>query len=286
MACHSSKRPRELEEITSYNEDTSRDTKKHRPLPLRSSPRSNQRLKSAETIQPIFFSALTPVDSSEDEDVFSKRFRTELDKANPQQPQKFYAPNLALDASMDIDTCEDIEDMDQGNFSPLPIAGFDNDISQSLHTPYNITYQPLSAGHIAPLPDARDSLPRTKIISQSDYTLCPSKIPRGASWRSPRLPSPVSDNGDTRGKDVTGDTEMADDTPSQHSPMMISAAVEAEAADMRKRLSSLDLPDQSNVESASSVKSTKKLAFSMGYRADCDKCRRRVPGHYSHIIRG
>ncbi|KAK2765216.1 hypothetical protein FQN54_008915 [Arachnomyces sp. PD_36] len=28
-----------------------------------------------------------------------------------------------------------------------------------------------------------------------------------------------------------------------------------------------------------------KISFSMGYRADCDKCQRKVPGHYSHIVR-
>jgi hypothetical protein len=28
-----------------------------------------------------------------------------------------------------------------------------------------------------------------------------------------------------------------------------------------------------------------KIVFSMGYRADCDKCREKVPGHYSHILR-
>ncbi|KAM0142733.1 hypothetical protein ACHAP3_001839 [Botrytis cinerea] len=27
-----------------------------------------------------------------------------------------------------------------------------------------------------------------------------------------------------------------------------------------------------------------KKSFSMGYRADCDKCRNKVPGHFSHII--
>ena len=26
--------------------------------------------------------------------------------------------------------------------------------------------------------------------------------------------------------------------------------------------------------------------LSMGYRADCDKCRARVPGHYTHVLRG
>jgi hypothetical protein len=28
-----------------------------------------------------------------------------------------------------------------------------------------------------------------------------------------------------------------------------------------------------------------KVILSMGFRADCDKCRSRVPGHYSHILR-
>lgn len=30
-------------------------------------------------------------------------------------------------------------------------------------------------------------------------------------------------------------------------------------------------------------KKTKK-SFTMGYRADCEKCRMKVPGHFSHII--
>lgn len=29
----------------------------------------------------------------------------------------------------------------------------------------------------------------------------------------------------------------------------------------------------------------RKVMFSMGYRADCEKCRNKVPGHYNHIIR-
>lgn len=27
-----------------------------------------------------------------------------------------------------------------------------------------------------------------------------------------------------------------------------------------------------------------KRGFSMGYRSDCEKCRMKVPGHFSHII--
>lgn len=33
-----------------------------------------------------------------------------------------------------------------------------------------------------------------------------------------------------------------------------------------------------------SVNTGAKRSFSMGYRADCEKCRMKVPGHFSHII--
>ncbi|KAL2807872.1 hypothetical protein BJX63DRAFT_411045 [Aspergillus granulosus] len=290
MAFHTSKRPREHEELTAYDEEISRETKKHRPLPLRSSPRSNQRLKIAATAEPTLFPALTPVDSSKDEDMFSKRFFIESDSANAQQPQEFHDPRMDLDASMDIDICGDIGDMDEGSTGPSSIARFDNDTHQSLPTPYNIASQSPNAGHFASL--SSTSVQTTDspgpMVGARD-TLCPPFALPTMQWRSPRLPSPVSDNGDTRSKHTSGDTEMADDMPShsqQSPPLLNSAAVEAETAVMRKRLSSLDLPDQGNAEPTSSVKSAKKLAFSMGYRADCDKCRRRVPGHYSHIIRG
>ena len=33
------------------------------------------------------------------------------------------------------------------------------------------------------------------------------------------------------------------------------------------------------------VEGGSKVVFSMGFRADCEKCRERVPGHYSHVLR-
>lgn len=27
-----------------------------------------------------------------------------------------------------------------------------------------------------------------------------------------------------------------------------------------------------------------KRGFSMGYRADCERCRMKVPGHFSHVV--
>ncbi|KAL3463165.1 hypothetical protein BJX64DRAFT_257726 [Aspergillus heterothallicus] len=286
MACYSSKRPREHEEYTGCNEGGFRETKKHRPLPLRSSPRSNRRLKIVGTSEPTYFPALTPIDSSEDENMFSKRYCTESNSINPQQkPQEPCGPGMDLDIAMDMDTCEDA-DMYGGNTSPLT-ACF---TPQFLTTPYDITCQQVNAGTITTIiPSAlAQTTNASETMDGARDALCPPSHPplRTKTWRSPRLPSPVSDNGDTHDKDSSGDTEMAEDTPSQQPPSLNSASVEAEAAAMRKRLSSLDLPDQGTADATPSAKPVKKLAFSMGYRADCDKCRRRVPGHYSHITRG
>lgn len=38
-------------------------------------------------------------------------------------------------------------------------------------------------------------------------------------------------------------------------------------------------------EEAASIQTRGKAKLLMGYRADCEKCRARVPGHYNHVIR-
>ena len=38
-------------------------------------------------------------------------------------------------------------------------------------------------------------------------------------------------------------------------------------------------------EEAASIQTRSKAKLLMGYRADCEKCRARVPGHYNHVIR-
>lgn len=39
-----------------------------------------------------------------------------------------------------------------------------------------------------------------------------------------------------------------------------------------------------NPTNADMLQRQKKASIAMGFRADCDKCQRRVPGHYSHIV--
>jgi hypothetical protein len=41
----------------------------------------------------------------------------------------------------------------------------------------------------------------------------------------------------------------------------------------------------SNPSDVTARSSRMKVSIAMGFRADCDKCQRHVPGHYSHIIR-
>ena len=43
--------------------------------------------------------------------------------------------------------------------------------------------------------------------------------------------------------------------------------------------------DQQNGRSGDESGAPRAGRLTMGYRADCDKCVRRVPGHYSHIVR-
>ncbi|KAL3478237.1 hypothetical protein BJX99DRAFT_109743 [Aspergillus californicus] len=271
MFAQPSKRQRDQEEPTSsYNEDLVRERKKHRPLPLRSPPKSSQRSNSIGTHPQTPLLALTPVESSEDEDDINKRFRTNRTAIKAQQPlQNSRLPVYDLDTSMDIDSSGDGISMDDNCNTP-----------RLLSAPPTSTCQSINTGHYA------TTFPKSTVVDLRGSPAPPHALSQDTRWwHSPRLPSPVSDNGDamTRNKDAPADTEMTYDLgPSDSIPSASLSVVDAEAADMRKRLSSLDLPDQENA--GPPFKPTKKLAFSMGYRADCDKCQRRIPGHYSHII--
>lgn len=130
-------------------------------------------------------------------------------------------------------------------------------------------------------------------------------------WRRRRLPSPISEAGDipemepannidreTRHQkewpdspssmDVDGDTlsNMFLQVPEQSLgfPIHTPAKVKAETETM------IPIPTTSSTTEPAKRPSVtaprrEKMSFSMGYRADCEKCQMRVPGHYSHIVR-
>jgi hypothetical protein len=90
--------------------------------------------------------------------------------------------------------------------------------------------------------------------------------------RSRRMPSPISEDDDIP------DTPTAL-TQSQLSRLSFSHASTADQMDTE----SLALPPTPRGRKRSGAL-TGMGRFSMGYRDDCEKCRQRVPGHYSHFL--
>ncbi|CRG89795.1 hypothetical protein PISL3812_06834 [Talaromyces islandicus] len=125
-------------------------------------------------------------------------------------------------------------------------------------------------------------------------------------WRRRRLPSPISESGDIAEEQLNEpfsppaheedvpDTSNWPDSPS-------SMAVDGDSTSPQTFLQvpeqSIDIParlyDDHHMatvsEPAATTTATKtskgKISFAMGYRADCEKCQMKVPGHYSHIVR-
>lgn len=130
-------------------------------------------------------------------------------------------------------------------------------------------------------------------------------------WRRRRLPSPISEAGDVFSEmeptnsidkeagnqndwpdspssmDVDGDTSsnLYLQVPEQDLgfPTQMPAKVATEIT--------IPIPISTSTSSTETKRPTvtahkrEKITFSMGFRADCEKCQMRVPGHYSHIVR-
>ena len=81
-----------------------------------------------------------------------------------------------------------------------------------------------------------------------------------------RLPTPISE-------------DEAMDTPEGMGGML-------GKLDMGSRISRESVPFNTNkMWGGGSPVQKGKMMISMGFRADCEKCRLRVPGHYNHLIR-
>ncbi|KAH7401120.1 hypothetical protein DE146DRAFT_654967 [Phaeosphaeria sp. MPI-PUGE-AT-0046c] len=93
--------------------------------------------------------------------------------------------------------------------------------------------------------------------------------------RSRRMPSPISEDEDIP------DTPTAL-TQSQLSRLSFSQANPADMMDMEAPSALPLLPTPKGRKRSGAL--TGMGRFSMGYREDCEKCRTRVPGHYSHFL--
>lgn len=149
----------------------------------------------------------------------------------------------------------------------------------------------------------------------TDVTPAPTaqNVTQSNWWRRRRLPSPISEAGDAPSELETEPfsnasnkshltTKQYRDWPDSPNSMDLDGDSPQDIflqVPERKIEAPAHLPEQSESEIRTTTSSAKtvskhelltrprreKISFSMGYRADCEKCQMKVPGHYSHIVR-
>jgi hypothetical protein len=99
--------------------------------------------------------------------------------------------------------------------------------------------------------------------------------------RGRRLPSPISE-GETSPSVIVagfGDMQMEVDHSSSQEPEKETPTKKGHTRSKHSLRAWTGLGGETGSPSGGM-----KRSFSMGYRADCEKCRLKVPGHFSHII--
>jgi hypothetical protein len=239
-------------------------------------------------------STLTPVESSDDDDGYNKHVRAKLTVSKgklPHQEAHSHAQNMAMDIDYDRDMPHPAADRKQ---CAWPVSACGNGDTQPSPIPHSLVDQSLNIserhttnspyGYFPPTTGDQNPTQSTCLQTADDSTRSYFDI-----QRLQRLPSPVSDGEDamTSFRDTASDIDMTYNTsrPASISPCAW-LDMEESSPNMQHQIPSTDIENIKQQGSASkTVASKKKVTISMGFRADCDKCRCKVPGHYSHIIR-
>ncbi|KAL8690284.1 MAG: hypothetical protein Q9218_004234 [Villophora microphyllina] len=244
--------------------------KKLRPLPFRTSPTTKHINTFSQMPRalppPLLTPALTPVETSEDEAEAKNPFRS---------PTRQKSEQLTMTTTIHIDEPADMEiDMDcsQPAESPCPWQSVEStQPSPCTITPQTLFYNPQAVnsggriptpiyGHFNPVDkrmdmDVSENKPQTQQEIAHDLFL-----------RRRRLPSPISE-------------DEAMDDPDGMGGML-------GRLDMgSKPETSVPFKTNRMWGATPATPSKGKMTISMGYRADCEKCRLKVPGHYNHFVR-
>lgn len=219
---------------------------------------------------------MTPPESSEDE-----HGRESGSKSAPSSPN---CPH-------DDDDDDDMDMVDaQPSISPPRWDGLENttgtpprpaSMNISLETPPRESHEAAHGGRV-PTPRWGHFRPRDIgmdlcDVAEDDFPDNSISSHREGNYRAllrrRRLPSPI-------GEDTA---------------MMSSSAVTGSSLETLNRLNSqgrnailteqAGIPTDSTWHEGSRISTSGRTTLSMGYRADCEKCRTRVPGHYNHVIR-
>ncbi|KAF7589867.1 hypothetical protein BBP40_003579 [Aspergillus hancockii] len=286
-----SKRQRGHEELADCDSISIHERKKHRSLALRTSLKGSQKLAlgSDQIASGFGLSTLTPVESSDDDDGYNKHVRAKLTDRKGKLPH--LATHSHAHMSMDIDYDKD---MLSSNQCAWPVSACGNRDIQPSPIPHSLVNQSLniSEQHTVDSPCGYFP-PTTRDQNPTQSTCYQTSDDSTASYfdlqRPQRLPSPASEDEDamTSFKDNASDVDMTYNTsrPASFSPSTW-VGMEDSSLNMQHHIPSTGIAKEKQQASASkTVASKKKVTISMGFRADCEKCRGKVPGHYSHIIR-
>ncbi|KAF3391811.1 hypothetical protein DPV78_010303 [Talaromyces pinophilus] len=253
-----------------------------------------------------------------------RQWREEKKQPSHSSLQNRRPPTLTLDTAMDVDMVQPSPLPNGDNLSPWPIGAKSKAFSNHLQPspiPHHLLSQSLtiSGGRTSTPIYSHFTLNMNKDLmadssrDTSSAALTPTTQNTNESnwWRRRRLPSPISEAGDIfsemeRSNSIDKDNGNQKDWPDSPSSMDVDGDTPSNIylqVPERNLGFSTQMPAKAETEpaipisttSTSATESTKrpsvtapkreKISFSMGYRADCEKCQMRVPGHYSHIIR-
>ncbi|KAI5856680.1 hypothetical protein GGS23DRAFT_394808 [Durotheca rogersii] len=107
-----------------------------------------------------------------------------------------------------------------------------------------------------------------------------SRLPASSHLQTPRLPTPhamaIHPNIQTLPPAADGDTGMMDTDPTSTSTASAPATPSLRGKFGHSR--------SKHTLNSWTLQPGMKRSFSIGYRADCEKCRMKIPGHFNHII--
>ncbi|EED21671.1 conserved hypothetical protein [Talaromyces stipitatus ATCC 10500] len=232
-------------------------------------------------------------------------------------------PTLTLDTAMDVDMVPPSPLPNGDNLSPWPLSVRTKAVSNHLQPspiPHHLINQSLtiSGGRTStPIYSHFTLNMNTELMSvpSADITSAAPALPLQNTnesnwWRRRRLPSPISEAGDILSEaeptnnisKEAGDQNDFPDSPSSMDvdgddpPSNIFLRVPGQKLGFPTHIPSAEtetngIPASTAIAEPMSKRAPvtaprrEKISFSMGYRADCEKCQMKVPGHYSHIVR-
>ncbi|MCJ1464828.1 hypothetical protein MMC07_003443 [Pseudocyphellaria aurata] len=265
-------------------QESENDCKKPRTLPFRTSPTVKHTLLFSQSTRsqprPLLTPSITPVESSDDED------------ERPPQPSSAPSPDQSS-CQVSTNTYDVDLDMEMMDSQPPGTPPQWNDtIPTSMSTlPQQSSFATLAKpsrhsqdtdsggriptprwGHFRSIDTSIDMYDGTDTANHSPTGSSQSNGDHNLFLRRRRLPTPISED-----EDMVSPTGMTEDT-GERTNMITMPALGPSSWDQFSE-------GKDNMTSLASLgPRAGRTVLSMGYRADCEKCRTRVPGHYNHVI--